>query len=158
MTDIEKLVEWLGCTPAHEMGCSWWRSDRKSLQGRCDCGLTEARELAARVAEELEWLESLSNRLGGRVQELKEELEEAQQLEPNIQRQVKIITGLEMANATLRAKVEELEKQIRHRCKNGIGEDARCILIQGHDGNCHLIHRDSYSGWHSEPTTDEGEE
>jgi len=109
MTDIEKLVEWLGCTPAHEMGCSWWRSDRKSLQGRCDCGLTEARELAARVAEELEWLESLSNRLGGRVQELKEELEEAQQLEPNIQRQVKIITGLEMANATLRARVEQLE-------------------------------------------------
>ena len=48
----------------------------------------EARELAAQVAEELE---------------------EAQQLEPNIQRQVKIITGLEIANATLRARVEQLE-------------------------------------------------
>ena len=84
MTDIEKLVKCLKPL-RHPATCQYWEH-HKTLED-CNCGLTEVRELAARV---------------------KEELEEAQQLEMNIQRQVKIINGLEMANATLRAKNEVL--------------------------------------------------
>ncbi len=48
MTDAEKLVEWLGRGGDHLPLCDHFR-----LGVRCNCGLTEARDLAARVVEEI---------------------------------------------------------------------------------------------------------
>ena len=50
MTDIEKLVKCLKPL-RHPATCQYWEH-HKTLED-CTCGLTEARELAARVAEEL---------------------------------------------------------------------------------------------------------
>jgi len=82
MTDAEKLVEFVKPL-RHPATCKYW--ERGKTFEDCNCGLTEARELAARVAE---WVSDATIRLDERrkwVNELREEI------------------------ATLQAKVEELK-------------------------------------------------
>ena len=87
MTDIEKLVKCLKPL-RHPATCQYW--GRGKMVEDCNCGLTEARELAARVVE---WVSDATIRLDERrkwVNELREEI------------------------ATLRTEIKHLQEVIHH--------------------------------------------
>jgi hypothetical protein len=90
MTDAEKLVEWFASFGDDHLPLC----ESRFARDECSCGLTEARELAARVVERL-----------GRV--------EAQLLDANTAiYTTQIWMDLEEERATLRARVEEQDKLI----------------------------------------------
>ena len=79
MTDAEKLVQLFTDHPGAD-GCGRVLGHGEyccegHYCGSCDRGI-EARELAARVAEELTWLESVNATLRAWVEELEEESDE----------------------------------------------------------------------------------
>ncbi len=76
-SDIEKLVECLAGTK-HPSECGGVRFATASCGYPCSCGLTEARDLAKRVEEELREHCVRYNKAGGRIHDLKAKLSTAE--------------------------------------------------------------------------------
>jgi len=113
MTDIEKLMECL-CPMRHPATCKYWEH-HKTLED-CTCGLTEARDLAARVAE---WVSDATIRLDERRKWVNELREEIATLRTEIKHLQEVIIHYVDLQSASRLPAEEESALIKNGCKPG---------------------------------------